>query len=44
MIKLSLVKPTDEVTTVGRVLGTPLVVKGKTWLPLVELIAWGIMA
>lgn len=30
----------DPVTTVGRVFDTPLVVKGWTWLPLIELIAW----
>lgn len=29
--------------TIGRVFGTPLVVKGFTWLPLFELGAWGIL-
>lgn len=43
MIKPPVVRPTDEVTTVGRVFGTPVVVKGKTWLPLAELIVWGAM-
>jgi Zn-dependent protease len=38
------VKPSDQVTTIGRVFNTPLVVKGKTWLPLTQLITWGIMA
>ena len=44
MIKPPVVRPTDEVTAVGRIFGTPLVVKGKTWLPLIELGAWGLMA
>lgn len=43
MKKPPFVTPTDEVTTVGRVFGTPLVVKGCTWLPLLELVAWPIM-
>jgi len=44
VVKPDVVRPTDEVTTVGHVFGTPLVVKGKTWLPLVELVVWGVMA
>jgi Zn-dependent protease len=44
MRKHPVVRPTDQVTAVGRVFGTPVVVKGKTWLPLTELIVWGIMA
>ncbi|NOY97728.1 MAG: hypothetical protein GXP40_00785 [Chloroflexi bacterium] len=44
MIKPTIVAPTDEVTTVGRVFTTPLVVKGKTWFPVTQLIAWPIMA
>ena len=36
---------TDEVpTTVGHVFGTPMVVKGITWLPILELAAWGILS
>jgi Zn-dependent protease len=35
--------PEDETTTVGRVFKTPLVVKGKTWLPVSQLVTWGIM-
>jgi Zn-dependent protease len=35
--------PEDETSTVGRVFNTPLVVKGKTWLPVTQLVAWGIM-
>ena len=44
MIKPAVVDPKDEVTTVGRVFTTPLVVKGKTWFPVTQLIAWPIMA
>ena len=44
MQKPAVVRPTDEVTTVGRVLGTPVVVKGLTWLPLTEVAVWLIMA
>lgn len=42
MIKPAFVKPGEEVTRVGTVFGTPLVVKGLTWLPLVELVVWGV--
>jgi hypothetical protein len=31
-------------TQVGRIFGTPLVIKGKTWLPAAQLIAWLVMA
>jgi len=44
MIKPAVVQPTDEVTIVGTVFDTPLVAKGKTWLPVAELITWPIMA
>jgi Zn-dependent protease len=44
MKKPAVVRPADEVTTVGRVFGTPVVVKGKTWLPLTELAVWPVMA
>lgn len=44
VVKPDVVNPADEVTTVGSVFGTPVVVKGKTWLPLAELIMWGFMA
>lgn len=43
-VKPSVVEPADSVTVVGRVFGTPVVVKGKTWLPLIELPVWGVMA
>jgi Zn-dependent protease len=35
--------PTDEVTIVGNVFDTQLVVKGKTWFPLTELVVWAMM-
>src|SRR3972149_9508739 len=38
------ISPNDEVTQVGKVFGTPVVVKGFTWFPLVELITWLVMA
>src|SRR5512146_359729 len=38
------VNPDDKVRQIGRVFGAPLVVKGKTWLPLAELIAWSIIS
>jgi Zn-dependent protease len=34
----------DEVTAVGGIFGTPLVVKGWTWLPVIPLVAWLVMA
>jgi Zn-dependent protease len=40
----AVVKPTDDVTTVGRVFGTSVVVKGGTWLPLTQFTVWLIMA
>jgi Zn-dependent protease len=36
-------QPEDQPTTLGRIFGTPLVVKGITGLPLLELAAWGIL-
>jgi Zn-dependent protease len=43
MKKPAALKATDEVTIVGRAFGTPLVVKGSTWLPLTQLTVWAIM-
>jgi Zn-dependent protease len=40
MKKPAVVDPSDEVTIIGRVFDTPIVVKGKTWLPLIEVIVW----
>jgi Zn-dependent protease len=44
MIKPAVVRPQDEVDIVGRVFGTPVVIKGKTWLPGIQMITWPIMA
>ena len=44
MIKPPFVRPEDDVKEVGRIFGVPLVVKGRTWLPFVQLIAWLFMA
>jgi Zn-dependent protease len=44
MKKPAVVKPDDEVTIVGHVFGTRVVVKGNTWMPLTELAVWAIMA
>jgi Zn-dependent protease len=42
--KPSVVEPSDDVETVGEIFGTPVVMKGKTWFPLTELVVWLIMA
>ncbi len=44
MKKPSIVSPNEQVSEVGRVFDTPLVVKGQTWLPLTQLGAWGVLA
>jgi Zn-dependent protease len=44
MIKPTVVDPQDEVQVLGKVFGTRLVAKGRTWFPAVELAAWLIMA
>ena len=44
MEKPVVVKPADDVTTIGSVLGTPIVVKGLTWLPLAQFGVWLFMA
>ena len=31
-------------TIVGKVFGTPLLVKGRSWLPLAQLVTWPLMA
>ena len=43
MIKPPIVRPEEEITTVGEVFGAPLVVKGRTWPPLTQLVTWGFM-
>ena len=42
--KPTAMKQADEGTHIGEVFATPVVVKGLTWLPLTELVVWGIMA
>ena len=44
MIKPPVVRPQDEVATLANIFESRLVIKGKTWFPLVQLIAWPIMA
>jgi Zn-dependent protease len=44
MKKPAVVKPTDEVTLVGYLFGTPVVVKDTTWLPVTELAIWLLMS
>ena len=44
MIKPKVVSPSDEVSTVSHIFSTPLVVKGRTWLPLTQLAFWPVMA
>jgi Zn-dependent protease len=43
MRKPPVLRPADNVAICGEVFGTPLVVKDFTWLPVVQVIAWGIM-
>lgn len=42
--KIPIVSPDEEVTTVGTIFEAPLVVKGNTWLPLTQIVMWGIMS
>ena len=44
MVKTTFVSPTDEFRPITSVFSAPIVVKGKSWLPFVELITWLIMA
>lgn len=43
MIKPPVVRPGEETTVVGQVFDAPLVVKGKTWLPLTQVVTWGLL-
>jgi Zn-dependent protease len=40
MKKPAVVSPSDEVTQIGTIFDTPIIVKGKTWLPAAGLIIW----
>jgi len=43
MIKPAFVNPGEQPNVIGHVFGAPVVVKGLTWLPLLELVAgWGL--
>ncbi|MEE8121141.1 MAG: hypothetical protein V3T55_06400 [Anaerolineales bacterium] len=44
MRKPPVLRPDDEAISVGRVFGTPLMIKGFTWFPLTQSIMWGIMS
>jgi len=44
MIKPEALSQNQEFTTVGEIFDAPLVVVGKTWFPLTEIVVWGIMA
>jgi Zn-dependent protease len=44
MIKPVVLSPGDDVHVVVTLFGAPLVTKGPSWLPLTQLITWGIMA
>jgi len=35
---------TNSLTCAGKVFGTPILVKGKSWLPVAQLVAWPLMA
>jgi len=43
MIKPEALSSNQEFTTVGQIFGAPLVVVGRTWLPLTEILVLGIM-
>jgi Zn-dependent protease len=44
MKKPAVVRPTDDVNPVGRVFGTPVVVKDTTWLPMTQVAVWLLMS
>ena len=44
MIKPEALSVDQEFNTIGEIFAAPLVVVGKTWLPLTEIAVWGIMA
>jgi Zn-dependent protease len=44
MKKPPVVRPDDDFNIVGSVFNTPLVVIGRTWLPVTQLITWPILA
>jgi Zn-dependent protease len=44
MIKPTFLEPEDRPAVVGHAFGTPMVVKGWTGLPLIELVVWGVLS
>lgn len=44
MIKPAFLNSEERPTTIGHVFNTPIVVKGITGIPLLELVAWGILS
>ena len=44
MIKTAVVERTDELVEIGKIFSAPLVVKGRTWFPITQIITWPIMA
>jgi hypothetical protein len=44
MIRPVALEPGEDVITLGRAFGTPIVVKGWTWLPLTQLVTWLILS
>lgn len=43
MRKPPVLRRDDEAVSFGQVFGTPLRIKGRTWLPLTQFIGWGVM-
>lgn len=37
------VRSTEYTTVIGHIFNTPILVKGKTWFPISEILTWGIM-
>ena len=44
MIQPDALRPDTPTTQIGKIFDTPVVVVGKTWLPLTQIVVWGIMA
>jgi len=44
MIQPEALNPETPHTVIGEIFDTPLVVVGKTWLPLTQIVVWGVMS
>ena len=44
MIQPEVIHPDQQAVIVGRFFGTPLLVQGKTWLPVAQLLTWPVMS